>query len=394
VYSGAFSTIRVLWWLARHCGVKVLLLSAYAARSHVYWQDSLQAMFPEWEWQVLTLPPRHFSWRVRGNPLYWALRETELLNAEYDLLLATSMVDLATLRGLVPALARLPSVLYFHENQFAYPASEQQSSLLEAQMVSLYSALAADRLFFNSRYNRDSFLSGCEQLLKRLPDKVPAGIPELLGEKAVVVSVAVTSPEYSDVSGIAWTPAPPVYPDRPLRLLWQGRFEHDKGGDGLLLALRQLEQGSLDYELAVIGQQFRDAPGAFAGIEQQFSHRLVQFGFVPERGDYHQYLLNADIVLSTALHEFQGLAVLEAVAAGCIPVVPKRLAYPEIFSSRFCYATGSAEEEASAVAERVTALADALASGLCPPDVSGFSQDSMRERYRREFFALASGQGQ
>ena len=82
--------------------MKVLLLSAYAAHSHVYWQNSLQAMFGQWQWQVLSLPPRHLSWRARGNPLYWAMAERELLERGYDLLIATSMVDLATLRGLVP----------------------------------------------------------------------------------------------------------------------------------------------------------------------------------------------------------------------------------------------------------------------------------------------------
>ena len=38
--------------------MRVLLLSAYAAQSHVHWQRSLQAMFPHWQWQVLNLPPR------------------------------------------------------------------------------------------------------------------------------------------------------------------------------------------------------------------------------------------------------------------------------------------------------------------------------------------------
>ncbi|RLA57200.1 MAG: hypothetical protein DRQ65_02010, partial [Gammaproteobacteria bacterium] len=43
----------------------------------------------------------------------------------------------------------------------AYAAQSQQLSLLEAQMVSLYSALAADCILFNSTYNMDSFLAGC-----------------------------------------------------------------------------------------------------------------------------------------------------------------------------------------------------------------------------------------
>ena len=110
--------------------MKVLLLSAYAAQSHVHWRRSLEVMFPQWRWQILELPPRHFSWRIRGNPLHWAQRDRALLEQDYDVLVATSMVDLATLRGLVPALAGLPSILYFHENQFAYPQGGRRHGLL------------------------------------------------------------------------------------------------------------------------------------------------------------------------------------------------------------------------------------------------------------------------
>ena len=134
--------------------MKALLLSAYAAASHQHWAQTLQHMCPQWSWMLLELPPRHFSWRVRGNPLYWSQAERPLLEQGHDLLVATSMVDLATLRGLVPALARTPSLLYFHENQFAYPAGRSRHAPLEAQMVSLYSALAADQLAFNSAWNR------------------------------------------------------------------------------------------------------------------------------------------------------------------------------------------------------------------------------------------------
>ncbi len=91
--------------------MRVLLLSAYAAGSHVHWRERLTAMLPDWQLTVLELPPRHFNWRIRGNPLYWSMAERETLEAGYDLVLATSMVDLATLRGLVPALAPVPTAL-------------------------------------------------------------------------------------------------------------------------------------------------------------------------------------------------------------------------------------------------------------------------------------------
>ena len=375
--------------------MKVLLLSAYAAASHLHWQRSLQRMFRHWQWQVLTLPPRHFSWRIRGNPLYWSLSEQAVLEGDYDLLVATSMVDLATLRGLVPALARLPSLLYFHENQFDYPQQSGQHSLVEAQMVSLYSALAADQLAFNSAYNRDTFVTGVDALLRKLPDRVPAGVAAMLADKAVVLPVPIDI-EGESASGSGW-PAPAASnPQRPIRLLWTGRFEHDKGGDTLWHTLCELERLGLDYELAMTGQQFRSSPEVFSRIESQFSHRLLQFGYLEEAADYRALLRDADIVLSTAQHEFQGLAVLEAVASGCLPAVPDRQAYPEIFADRFRYPCHGRDVEAQArgAATLVCRLAAEVEQGsAAAPDVSRFGMEPLQHRYADVFHALAEPAG-
>ena len=156
--------------------MRILLLSAYDAQSHSYWWQGLKAAMPEHDWTVLTLPARHFAWRIRGNSLSWGLGEQELLNQPYDLLIATSMTDLSSLRGLVPHLTTIPTLLYFHENQFAYPLGNQARQQVEPHIVSLYAALAADHLCFNSAYNRDTFLSGAAGLLDKLPDHVPDGI--------------------------------------------------------------------------------------------------------------------------------------------------------------------------------------------------------------------------
>jgi glycosyltransferase involved in cell wall biosynthesis len=344
-------------------------------------------MFPQWEWTILTLPPRHFSWRVRGNPLYWSISERAVLeNDNYDLLLVTSMVDLACLRGLVPRLALLPSMVYFHENQFEYPRGSQQSSIVEAQMVSLYSALAADRIVFNSVYNRDSFLRGCRDLLKRLPDKVPGGIVPELKAKSVVLPVPLAS-QLPAVNAV-WPGSSGDYPHRPLRLLWVGRFEYDKGGELLHSILTLISDRNLPFEVAVVGQQFRRSPAVFAEIEQQFCDCIVQFGYLKEASHFHQILQGADIVLSTALHEFQGLAVLEAIDAGCIPVVPNRLVYPEIVPQSFCYPPSSEleGEEAQHAADLIEATAQHLASGsVMAPDISAFSQEALKPRYSSLF---------
>lgn len=369
---------------------RALLLSAYAARSHAHWAQALQAMLPEWQWTVLELPPRHFSWRVRGNPLYWSESQRELLEAGYELLVATSMVDLATLRGLVPALASVPSLLYFHENQFAYPPSPRQHSLVEAQMVSLYSALAADRLAFNSAWNRDSFLRGCGQLLRKLPDCVPPGVVDKLATRSRLLPVPIDPPDSREASH--WPGRPGVYPVRPLRLVWVGRLEYDKGLSGLLAVMEHLAATGIAVELAVVGQVFREIPAALATLRQRHGPCIVHCGDLPHRADYLSLLRAADVVLSTALHEFQGLAVLEAVARGCQPVVPDRLAYAEYYPAWLRYADlpGDDDREAASAAALISDLAGKLSAGLTPVDVSGFYPEELGPRYRALLMELVA----
>jgi glycosyltransferase involved in cell wall biosynthesis len=374
--------------------LRILLLSAYAAQSHTAWAGQLQQMFNRWDWTVLEMPPRHFSWRVRGNPLHWSVAEKAVLSREYDLILATSMVDLATLRGLVPVLASKPTVLYFHENQFAYPHGASVHGLLEAQMVSLYAALAADQVLFNSQYNRDSFLQGCRDLLQRLPDYVPGGIVQQLQARSSVVPVPVAAPP----AGRRGVPASHAA-DAALQLIWVGRFEHDKGGELLLQVLRRLEELQVDYRVAVVGQQFRQSPAAFASIASDFAHRLTHFGYVQERADYLEMLSAADVVLSTAMHEFQGIAVMEAVMSGCVPVVPDRLAYPEFYpaANRYQQQAGDGPVQAHNAARLIAAIAQDLAAWRRRlPDLSAYQPGALADSYRAAFDAavrVATGPG-
>ncbi|RRJ84196.1 tRNA-queuosine alpha-mannosyltransferase domain-containing protein [Aestuariirhabdus litorea] len=363
--------------------MKVLLLSAYDAVSHRYWRQGLVAQFPQWNWTELVLPARHFSWRVRGNSLSWGLGQQDLLNRHYDLVVATSMTDLSTLRGLVPRLASIPTLVYFHENQFAYPLSDQRThSAVELQMLNLYTALAADRVLFNSHYNRTSFLDGVSALLTRLPDHVPAGVRERLEVHSSVLAVPLVE-----------EPGPACVPDwggeaGALRLVWAARWEYDKGPDRLLAVLRRLEQRGRPYRLCIMGERFRRVPEAFDTIARDFGHRLAQFGFAECREQYLGWLASAQFFLSTSLHEFQGVAALEAVQQGCVPLLPNRLAYPELVPSRYLYTgnPGDIDAEAEAVVERLLQLAQEKAGA---PDVSALGWGAMADAYRDQLEGIA-----
>lgn len=345
--------------------VNILLLSAYDAASHQAWRIGLVNYFSNFDWTVLALQPRFFSWRIRGNSLCWAFGQREVLTRRYDLVIATSVVDISALKGMVPELCTIPTIVYFHENQFAYPATDRQVASIEPQMVNLYSALAADAVVFNSDYNRQTFLTGVNHLLKKFPDQVPAGLPELLANKSRVLPVPLGNEVMNQ-------PASHRKTSGPYTIVWNHRWEYDKGPDRLLACLRALPP-ELDLRFHIIGQNFRQAPGEFTQIKQLLGERnwLGQWGFVEDRHAYYDLLGQCDAVLSTAIHDFQGLAILEGAALGCRPIVPDRLAYREIFADGHRYeSTENTTREAQACAEHITALVNSGINKGCAANIS------------------------
>ena len=240
--------------------MRILLLSAYDAVSHRQWREGLVAALPEHDWTVLTLPPRHFSWRIRGNGLSWGMGERAVLEQPFDCLIATSMVDLATLKGLVPSLASVPSLVYFHENQFDYPVSEAAHKGLEPKVVNLYSALAAHRLVFNSVYNQQTFLQGVSMLLNKMPDAVPAGIVDALAARSAVLPVPLKN-DWFDLSQA----------DRAdvLTIVWNHRWEYDKAPEIFFQALGLMMEKKVRFRVHVLGQAFRTVPDMFSGMRER-----------------------------------------------------------------------------------------------------------------------------
>ena len=345
------------------------LLSAYHADSHAAWTNWLQAALPEMGWHALTLPGRHFRWRIRGNPLSWL---DQLPDHRPGLILATSMVDLATLRGLHPRLAGVPTLLYFHENQFAYPVSESQARCIEPQMVQLYAALAADRLLFNSGFNRDTFLAGVDELLRKMPDQVPRGVADRLRHKAQVLPVPIPANGAGEAK-------------RDDRLVvWNHRWDYDKAPEVFADAMVELATSGVDFRLALLGPRPAQVPAALGRLRECCGARIVVDAKLGD-ADYREILGRAGIVVSSARHEFQGLAVMQAVAAGCRPLLPDDLCYPEQYPALYRYPAGNAP----ALARR---LADWLRNGLPEPaDVGAWSERELLPQWRSLLYGMPGG---
>ncbi|MFA0809932.1 tRNA-queuosine alpha-mannosyltransferase domain-containing protein [Microbulbifer epialgicus] len=343
--------------------MKVLLLSAYDADSHKRWRKGLVAAFPEWQWSALTLPPRYFSWRIRGNSLTWARGEAaQTLKQEWDLIIVTSMTDLSALRGLVPEIVGIPTVVYFHENQFAYPISSDAFQSIEPQLLNIYTALAGDLLLFNSEYNRRTLIEGAAKLLKRFPDCVPQGVCEEIERKSQVLPVPLEDKIFEKKKNMAdfswnhrWEQGyQGKVPKDSLIISWAARWEYDKGADRLLQILQSLKERKVSFLLNLMGQSFRNSPREFEQIKQEFANYLLVVGYVEDAKTYWQTLRNSHVFLSTAYHEFQGLAVMEAAVAGCTPLVPDEQCYPELYPEKFRYinvdnAVGKLEASAEAI---------------------------------------------
>jgi glycosyltransferase involved in cell wall biosynthesis len=223
----------------------------------------------------------------------------------------------------------LPLLIYFHENQFVYPDRKPGPSIYQFTTLNFTSALAADRIAFNSLYNRDTFFQGIERYLKKAVDMNLMHLVEKLCEKADILYPGIDFRHFRIRKRSAGD-GPPV-------IIWNHRWEHDKDPRTFFHVLYELADEGMDFRLIVLGQSFARKPALFDQARQRLQKNIIHFGYIGKREEYARQLRRGDIIISTAMHEFFGMAVLEAVRCGCLPIVPDRLAYREIFPKKYRY---------------------------------------------------------
>jgi len=319
--------------------LKILALEPYYGGSHKAFLDTWIAGSRH-EWTLLTLPPTKWKWRMMHSAMFFADEVNKSQNHQIttyssdrdgnelasgespDLIFCSDMLDLAKFKGLISAnFANIPVVAYFHENQLTYPTEYPKERDRHFALSNITTALAADKVWFNSEFHLNEFLEATAKFAKKAPDFKPVHITESIREKSLIVPQGIKEFSERKTSRQAG----------PVRILWAHRWEFDKDPETFFKALRILrKKKSCEFRISVLGGHAGDTDNLFSTAEKEFSDLIDHWGYIDSYEEYCQILQNVDIAVSTAKHEFFGIAIAEAVSSGAFPVVPKRLAYPEI----------------------------------------------------------------
>ncbi len=293
------------------------MVESFYGGSHRAWADGFAAHSTH-DVTLVTLPAENWRWRMRGGAVTLADEVGTLCSTGYrpDAVIVSDMIDLALFRELtVQHWGRPFTVLYLHENQLGYPS--QKGTDVAFPWANWASALSADEIWFNSHHHRKTFLELIPALFDRFPDPLDERHLARVEDRSSVVPIGVELAGLAPVDRSGETP----------RILWNHRWEHDKRPDRFADAVENMLD--LTFEVIVCGDEPLGGDERRDRFVAALGDRLIWLGFA-DRARYLELLAGSDIVVSTASHEYFGISVVEAMAAGCCPVLPNRLSYPEL----------------------------------------------------------------
>jgi glycosyltransferase involved in cell wall biosynthesis len=301
--------------------LRVAFVEPYFGGSHRAFAEGY-ARVSRHDLRLFTHPAQFWKWRMQGAHETLAASFEAVVRREgpFDVVMASSMLDLARFLGTARrSVGAAPALLYMHENQLTYPPSPADEFDMSYAMANWASMCAADRVLFNSAFHESAWFDALPGFLGRLPDQRHGGLIDAVRARVEVVPVGVDLARLDAVERLRR--------DRPL-LLWNQRWDHDKDPEEFAAAVFALDARGIAFDLALAGERFVSDPTGFTALRERLGSRVVWFGYADD-GEYVRLLRSADVVASTALQEFFGVAVSEAVYAGAFPVLPDRLVYPE-----------------------------------------------------------------
>ncbi len=310
--------------------MNVLALEPWYGGSHRNFLDGL-VRHSRYEIRRITMPARFWKWRMHGGAVTIARKALQEVHAGFapDVLFASSMVNVPAFLALTRRhLGRIPVVYYLHENQLTYPISDKETRDLAYAYINYLSCLAADRIVFNSAFHYEEFMRALPGLLKVFPDYTNLSTVQEIREKSSVLHLGMDLKAHD--AFLEPDHAFSLNPAAPAIVLWNQRWEYDKNPAAFFRLMSRLDDSGHRFRLILAGKHFEEQPNEFEQAFERYAERILHYGYAEDFEEYSRLLHRADIVVSTAIHEFFGIAVMEAVYCGCHPVLPDRLSYPEL----------------------------------------------------------------
>ncbi len=311
--------------------MNVLALEPWYGGSHRNFFDGLMGNSRH-TWYPITMSARYWEWRMQGGAVTMAKKAAQAHAEGYrpDVIFASGMVNLPAFLAFTRSMfADVPVVMYFHENQLTYPLPEDAPRNQAFAYLNYHSCLAADHVVFSTQFHHDEFTEHLPALLRAFPDYTHLNTVQTIREKASVLHPGIDlqrhekyRAEYQPHNwgpGMAW----PI-------VLWNQRWEYDKNPEAFFRLMNRLDDAGCKFRLLLAGEHFTEQPAELDKAFQRYAERILHYGYAEDFEEYSRLLHRADLVVSTARHEFFGVAVLEAIYCGCHPVLPNRLSYPEL----------------------------------------------------------------
>ncbi|XP_031969922.1 glycosyltransferase-like domain-containing protein 1 isoform X4 [Corvus moneduloides] len=389
--------------------MSVLLIEPFYGGSHKQLMDLLQEELQE-DCVLCTLPAKKWHWKARTSALYFM--QTVPTSSNYRILFASSVLNLAELSALRPDLGKLKKVLYFHENQLAYPVQKCQERDFQYgynQILSWFMPehkLAHLEQVIGVKKNGDSYqsegLPGQQEsraVMKTSDAHPESGLCEPQPGLCTTQHEGLPSPPAAPAQAEAPESTNPYqgedkqcltfnlsnilsgldYQQRPLHIAWPHRWEHDKDPETFFKVLMKLKEQDLPFYVSVLGETFSEIPDIFSEAREVLGSSVLHWGYLPSKDDYFRALCTADVVISTAKHEFFGVAMIEAVHCGCYPLCPKALVYPEIFPAEYLYST---PEQLFKRLQNFCKRPDIVRKHLYKGETAGFSWAALGSKFR------------
>lgn len=208
-----------------------------------------------------------------------------------------------------------------------YPAAPGQRADHQPGYTNISTALTARRVLFNSHTHLKAFLTALPDFIRIMPDFRPKWVTRAIADRCAVAYPGCHFPDApADVKQSK---------DSPPLIIWNHRWEHDKNPEAFFKALLQMHLRNIDFRVALLGEDYAQMPEVFKSAPRQLGRRLIQYGRVASRRQYYEWLERRSVVVSTARQENFGIAVVEAIYHGCLPLLPNKLSYPEILPETF-----------------------------------------------------------